>query len=67
MEPRHRAGSARLARNVKDLRIGDIENLHRLISIRFGDFDPSIYRSEAFRKPPERTGEGDGEDRNHGS
>jgi len=27
-----------------DIRITDIESLHRLVSIRFSDFDPSIYQ-----------------------
>lgn len=53
-----------MGRNAKDLRIGDIENFHRLISIRFSDFDPSIYRSEAFRNPDEHGHAG--EDRTHG-
>lgn len=50
--------------SAKDLRIGDIEDLHRLISIRFGEFDPSIYRPAAFGKTaaPEAAGGGEGYD-----
>ncbi|WP_028793298.1 hypothetical protein [Thalassobaculum salexigens] len=36
-----------------DLRIGDIENLHRLITIRFGAFDPAIYRQRTAVRPPD--------------
>ena len=36
-----------------DLRIGDIENLHRLITIRFSDFDPAIYRQRRVSRPQE--------------
>lgn len=48
-----------------DLRIGDIENLHRLISIRFSTFDPAIYRQPRTVRPPdidatERTNRDDG-------
>ena len=36
-----------------DLRIGDIENLHRLVSIRFSAFDPAIYRQRRVNLPHE--------------
>lgn len=41
-----------MGRSASDLRIGDIETLHRLISIRFGDFDPAIYGPHKVTRPP---------------
>jgi hypothetical protein len=61
LAPVRRAWSG-MGRTAKDLRISDIENLHRLVSIRFSDFDPSIYRpsAEAVLATRDATEEADG-------
>lgn len=42
----------KMGKAAADLRIGDIEDLHRLISIRFSAFDPTLYRPRKLPPAP---------------
>ena len=57
LAPVRRAWNA-TGRSTRDMRIADIEKLHWLVSIRFGDFTPSIYRPSLDSVPAEHNAKG---------